>query len=85
MWIRIMIADSKPSTHKCIRKFSYQYKSLAEKVREKGPGILEVSSPEPSNEDPKFVDKVGKSQVFELENDEIRNFDMDLDALFNDL
>ena len=80
-WIEDKIQDSQPSTHHCFPKYSPHQKSLEEKIRLKGPGILDLTTtPDPVT----ILQKLQKS-VTKSARKGAKDFDLDIEALFNKL
>ena len=81
-WIQDKIQDSQSSTHHCFPKYSPNQKSLEERIRLKGPGILDLTTtPDPVTILQKFEKSVTKS----AQKEGAKDFDMDIEALFNKL
>ena len=76
------IQDSQSSTHHCFPKYSPNQKSLEERIRLKGPGILDLTTtPDPVTILQKFEKSVTKS----AQKEGAKDFDMEIEALFNKL
>ena len=81
-WIQDKIQDSQSSTHHCFPKYSPNQKSLEERIWLKGPGILDLTTtPDPVTILQKFEKSVTKS----AQKEGAKDFDMDIEALFNKL
>ena len=78
-WIEDVIKDAKEPLYKCQPKRSRQKQSLAEKIKEKGPGILIDITPKD------HLQKIEKSVLKTLEKTIDKDFDVEVEALFNDL
>ena len=80
-WIEHIIQDSLPSIHACIPKVSANRKTLEEKIRLKGPGILELTT---TKSPVTILQKLEKS-VTKSSQKAGKKFEMEVDALFNKL
>ena len=80
-WIEYQIQDSKPSTHECFPKYSPNQKSLEEKIRLKGPGILDLTT----TPDPVTILHNFEQSVTKPTKKGAKDFDIEIEALFNKL
>ena len=82
-WIEEIIKDAKPSYKKCDYVTNPLKKALAEKIREKGPGILQDTVDRLDTEN--VVKQAKKSITLESDLANTRDFDIDIEAFFDAL